>query len=85
MMKTNQVLDRHTFTFRMYVARPPLGVHFDCCNLSRNENNDENIKRLVWQMMIEMNQVVKRPPPGVDFAGCKEEEEGLCCLGYVSL
>ena len=33
---------------------------------------------------MKVDQVVESPPPGVDFDACKEEEEGLCCLGYVS-
>ena len=27
--------------------------------------------------------MVESPPPGIDFGNCREEEDGLCCLGYV--
>ena len=36
-----------------------------------------------WLGISTETQVVESPPPGIDFGNCREEEDGLCCLGYV--
>ena len=45
-------------------------------------NDDDGLKS--QPKTLKMKQVVETPPPGIDFSSCEEEEEGLCCLGYVS-
>ena len=60
-------------------------------NLTR-QSTTQSLHWRWWLQMLKINndfkmkvdQVVESPPPGVDFDACKEEEEGLCCLGYVS-
>ena len=57
------------------------------------EGTEQEGKRLVRRLLIQNHfyfdcwkytQVVESPPPGIDFGNCREEEDGLCCLGYVS-
>ena len=43
-----------------------------------------SIADLFWWLGISTEpQVVESPPPGIDFGNCREEKDGLCCLGYV--